>query len=79
MPRRSTRIVEAASLGDRALSLVASMRNDILKLAQFYNPDISDDSDHDEVKGVKVKRHYRKRSKMQEDDLKSVSKKNKDK
>ena len=66
MPRRSTRIVEAASI-----------KNDNLKVAQLYNPDISDDSDHDQVKEVKVKRQYRKRSKTQEDDIKSVSKKTK--
>ena len=67
MPRRSTRIVEAVS---------ASVKKDNLKVAQLYNPDISDDSDHDDlVKKAKVKRQYTKRTKKQENDMKSVLKK----
>ena len=66
MPRRSSRIIEAAS---------ASVKND-LRVAQLYNPDISDDSDHDDVvKKAKVKRQYTKRTKKQENDIKSVLKK----
>ena len=53
------------------------MKNDDLKVAQRYNPNISDDSDHeDEVKKAKVKRQYRKRAeKQKEGDIKSAMKK----
>ena len=54
----------------------ACVKKDDLKIAQSYNPNISDDSDQEvNVKNIKVKRQYRKRSKKHEDNIMPVSKK----